>query len=239
MSTEESKNLGEILKKDPLHIAEQITGKSYKEDKDTSVLGMGLHIAHTANKKQMLKNDKDSYMGMSYKLYIDLLEELGFKQILMVQFESQWNDRDKFFVFWRDDGILLKFDTFSGETVNGGSFFYNWKPNDIKEMGGATSSGGFDDCGHEDDHSKWVWYGNHDCREAIRFHIKQLEEFGSFVTPWEKIPFLWLCHHGDKDKNGKQDNYKEIGLERSQKLPKRVLDVIFANESMEEFWKER
>ena len=39
------KSVLEVLKVDPLHEAEKLTGKSYKDDEDTSKLGFGLHLA--------------------------------------------------------------------------------------------------------------------------------------------------------------------------------------------------
>ena len=30
-----------------------------------------------------------------------------------------------------------------------------------------------------------IWVGYHDCREALRFHIRRLREDGTFLNPWK------------------------------------------------------
>jgi hypothetical protein len=69
-----------------------------------------------------------------------------------------------------------------------------------------------------------VWSGDHDCREAIKFNIKQLAENGTFLKKWVKPPFLWLLHHNDPKEPGY--NYEEINNERISRLPKDVQEII-------------
>ncbi len=68
-----------------------------------------------------------------------------------------------------------------------------------------------------------VWVGSHDCREAIKNNINNLAENGDFIKKWFETPFMWLCHHGDKE-SGK--SYKSHCKERFEKLPSFVKDCI-------------
>lgn len=217
----EEKEIQDMLNFDPLDTAEKLTGESYKGNDAVSFLGMGMGIAHNKKKKDMLTNAKDTYHQMAIKDYIDVIEGIGFSLVLRVPFVSRWKEDDTFFMFWREDGILLEFDTFHGATVNGGKFYYNWKPHNHKEYYHCISSGGFvKDSGE--------WAGYHDCREAVRHHISLLEKYGSFIKPWIKPPFMHLTHHGDNDKQGRgPDNWWEISRDRILMIPKISQVIMF------------
>ena len=47
---------------DALHVAGQMTGKSYKDDSETESLGIGLLIAANRNREQVLRKSGDTYM---------------------------------------------------------------------------------------------------------------------------------------------------------------------------------
>jgi hypothetical protein len=128
-------------------------------------------------------------------------------------------------VWWyAEKGILLCFDTYGGDSVNGGKFYYNIKlPESPRVPWSVTSSGG----SREDPVGGYIWVGDHDCREGVRFHIDQLAEHGKFVTPWIEQPFLWLLHYMDtKDKKPGCINYKEVNRQRIAMLPQDVQDAI-------------
>lgn len=73
---------------------------------------------------------------------------------------------------------------------------------------------------------KAVWSGDHDAREAIRHNMERLEEFGKFVTPWTRQPFLYLLHYMDTKQDGY--DYKAITAERIKMLPADVQSAIDA-----------
>ena len=149
--------------------------------------------------------------------YLKLVEEIGFEQVLKVDFKGNENRDEVFYIFWdAKRSILLCFDTY-GDDVNGGDFYYNWIPKDIHTTYKYTRSGGFEK--HNDG---MVWVGYHDCSENIENVIKKFEENGDFVVQWIKQPFLWLVHYGDN----KREEYKDINKQRIVMLPEGIQTAI-------------
>lgn len=189
-----------------------------------------------ALKQAAMELTGDTSFTNTVERYLRIAKEVGFTVVLELPFSV--NDKhdkitrnEKFFVLWRKDGILLTFDTYGEDHVNGGNFYYNWKANEFGSRHDATSSGGYvlppgkkwDDV----DGQNLTWAGHHDCREGLKFHIRQLEHYGKFLPKWEGRPHLWLLHHGDTD--GKQWfelKSDEINEERIKMLPKEVQEAI-------------
>jgi len=141
MKTEDIKKM---LMVDPLSLAEEITGKSYKEDKDTSNLGLWLHIKHNEKKNRVLNAIGDTTFSMKLSDYFRVIKGFGFEDIYVEDFSDKDGKDNKLYVLYHYDlGILLSFDTYFGNSVNGGKFYYNWSPNIGFETGNCTSSGGF------------------------------------------------------------------------------------------------
>jgi hypothetical protein len=204
----------EILQFDALAQAEEITGSSYKNNDETMRLGMGMFFLNNQVKKQMLQNQRDTYWGIKLPEYQQIIAEEGFE---LVQKMDIPETPDQFFVYWHPDGILLVFDTYYGDSVNVGKFYYNVKPTDPKAFWSSrvTSSGGF---------REGVWVGDHDCREALRHNIQKLRENGEFLSIWVECPFLWLLHYQDTKIPGY--DYKAINEARIALLPEHVRKAI-------------
>lgn len=118
-----------LLGVDPLADAEKFTGKSYKEDHDTMSLGALMHMAHAREKETALRFSDDTVMLNDLERYLRIAHEEGFEKVLEVPFASPHHaTEEKLFFFWHPDGILLRFDTWDAIRVNGGNFYYNWKP---------------------------------------------------------------------------------------------------------------
>lgn len=160
--------------------------------------------------------------------YLLLVEKIGFKQALKVNFKGYENRGEAFYIYWDiNHGILLCFDTY-GDNVNSGHFYYNWVPKDTQAAYKYTSSGGF-----EKNNDGMVLIGYHDCRENIDENIKNLEENGEFVVPWVYRPFLWLLHYKDKERHTSIDNmdFKLVNKRRIAMLPKDIQTAIGEKEN--------
>ena len=79
----------------------------------------------------------------------------------------------------------------------------------------------------KDNKLRTIYYGYHDCREAIKFNISQLNKNGKFLKKWVKSPFLWILHYMDTKEEGY--DHEKITSERFNKLPKYVIDSINYN----------
>lgn len=208
--------LEERLAFDSLQAAEDIMGKSYKEDESVVGLGMLMMFENNARKKALLQANGDSCFSNSVADYLQIIRNEGFEKVFETPVEpNPHTDGDTYFIFWHPDGILLSFDTYNGK-VNGGKFYYNWKPSGSwKECCRYISSGGF---------KGDAWVGDHDCREAIRHNIRNLRENGEFLPIWAERPFLWLLHYMDSKAEGY--DYKAITESRIALLPKYVQTAI-------------
>lgn len=145
----EQKELDKLLKFDGLHTAEKITGGDYKQDDSVAWLGMALQMANNKKASEILTNNDDTLFSNKVNDYIRKIESIGFKQIYVEDFvyTPDYGDKtpqnERMFVFFQYElGILLSFDTFNGDGVNGGSFYYNWSPN-TKQGNSCTSSGAY------------------------------------------------------------------------------------------------
>jgi len=216
--------ISKALKFDALADAENVTGKSYKDDKVTESIGFINHISNAENKRELLQSVNDTTFSESEEDYLKKVTDFGFESLLIEHFTNSDGLKERLHImFHYEYSILLCFDTFTmskgKSSRNGGNFYYNWIPNNKENRYDFTSSGGF-----EKTDNGLVWIGGHDCREAIKFNINRLNENGSLLKNWVKQPFLWLLHHGDTENEGY--DYQEINNQRILKLPKKVQDII-------------
>lgn len=211
----------QVLNFDPLDTAEKVTGKSYKDDRDTSLLGLALFTEHNSRKKKLLSESCDTYHGQTLSKYLEVVLSLGFQEAIKETFKGHSDDREEtYFIFWHPSGVLLSFDTYLGEHVNGGHLYYNWSPAiSCDDYYSCLSSGSGADVD-----GRLVWTGYHDCREALRFNFVSLQDKGTFLNPWEKCPFLWLGHY--MDHKDKEVSYVSINDRYIDKLPKYVYNAI-------------
>ena len=218
----------DTLRFDPLQEAEDLTGKSYKESKETESLGFALNLFANAEKKLMLKSRKDSYFGIPLNEYEAIVREIGFELVYEEMFpnDSSWGF-DKFKIWFHPVGILLKYDTYGPNDLNGGQFYYNVeiKKSQRKTFFNArvTSSGGMSKI-RTHHITRYMWSGNHDCREAIRFNIEQLMKHAKFMNPWREVPFLWLLNYRDTKEEGY--DYRTLSNDRWKKLPDNVRQCV-------------
>ena len=168
----------------------------------------------------LLKLNDDTTLMNTLEDYLRIIKDEGFEIVSKIDFINDYESHDKesLFIAWHKDGILLVFDTYRGKDINGGHFYYNWKPNpDEKEWFYYTSSG----CFNKD---LKTYIGSHDAREALRFHINQLREHGTFLSQWIERPFIWLLHF--MDTRGDKYDYPAINEARISVLPDHVKKAI-------------
>lgn len=179
---------------------------------------------------------KDSNYSMTVEEYIQVITDIGFEPVLMVPFTDQ-NGVNLYQQFYaRRDGLVLVFDEFQwnipnrAPEVNSAKVYYNWKRNDPAVPYSYTSSGGF--CGPNGEslidsgeipRDQYIWSGDHDARNLIRFKIQKLEENGTFLERWVQPPFLWFLNY--MDTKGEYD-FKAINRERIALLPEWVQQII-------------
>ena len=204
------------LDRDGLAEAEKTTGQRWNDNPAVTALGMLNHMEIAKQRDELLMLTDDSTFSNTLERYLDVIGKEGFEQVLCVPFAGRQTS-ENLFIYWHPrDGILLRFDTYGGDHINGGHFYYNiWL--DPKAYN-ARSSGQF--VTEPRDDGKRLWVGDHDCREAIRFNIQTLRNHGEFIPKWQKRPFLWLLHYMDNEKHG------IVNERRIAMLPQHVRDAI-------------
>lgn len=220
---------------DPIQFVEDVSGKSVDGDDQLGMAALGVAIQHNKVKNSELERQDDTKLSNDLDRYLRIIGELGFIEVLKVSFSSPHDAgmAETFYIFLHPEkAILLEFDTYQGIRVNGGKFYYCWKESSKDYPRGILSSyslesisdpnwrkdSKFNDSSPEDLYVQ----GNHDCREAIRYHMSNLGRYGTFINPWPaevegRERFLWLLHHGDTRVDGY--DYKTITKERIAMMP--------------------
>lgn len=207
-------NIGEMLKFDPLAVAEKVTGESYKEDEGTMNLGFAMAMMHNEHKESTLKSRGDSWFNMPFLDQLGVFVSLGFQVVLRDAFRGRYGP-EKYVILWHSDGLLATCESFEATRRNNAKVYYNFRRADGGYPSGLTSSG----------HMQGdVWVGDHDAREGIRYHLDAFRAEGEFLPQWIERPFLWLVNYAESDV--KDYDYKAINAERISRLPKHVQDAI-------------
>lgn len=198
---------------DPLSEAERITGTSYKDDDDTTLLGMALMWSQREKKNRLLAEARDTNSwNQTLAEWTAVIEDMGFRLLCC---EPIPGTGDKHRIWWHDDGILLHADSYGDDAVvNGATALFNYcGPRSAMH---SCSSGFAGELDGQD-----VWDASRDAREGFRFAVDRMRQQGRFVKPWLRWNFRWLLHYGDT--KAKDYDYHAITAARLAQLPADVL----------------
>lgn len=219
-------SLKTILARDPVAEAEKLLGPIPRNPEqcplDKALAFLQIATSVNRDKREGLKAANDTHFDSTLSEYQSIVEELRFKLVLDLPFEDEYDGpiQEHLFVYFREDGVLLVFDTYGGKSVNGGKFLYNWRPNNRDKIRhGVLSSHSWQD---------GICVGDHDCREGLRYYLARLEAEGKFVNPWISQPFLWFLHY--MDTRIEDYNYRTINETRIAMLPEYVQACICRKE---------
>jgi hypothetical protein len=82
------KELDDLLSTDGIRQAEAITGKSYKEDEQTSALSFLLHMEAGRSKKKALRARGDTYRNQPFSEHCALVESYGFELVFEETYQN-------------------------------------------------------------------------------------------------------------------------------------------------------
>lgn len=195
-----TKHFDELLNMDPLLEAENVTGKSYKEDEDTLMLGMALHMMKNDQVRTELGLRGDTYYGMPYDEYVAVAHNLGFKTLLTLPFTNKEGIEETQEFLWRD-GLLLITESFTWErggkkSTNNARIFFNCEFADSSDAWGFRFSGHL----HSDmyDQGRYIWVGDVDAREALVNTVNRMETECTILKDWVEKPFMYLSNYMDE-----------------------------------------
>lgn len=216
-----------ILNFDPIDHVEAALGRL--DQHDVGLTALVVAMLHNEAKTKMLTDINDTHMGMTIADAIKLFTSNGFEQVLDIPFvrdRDGENVDEHLYVFVdKARGLFLKFDTY-GDVINSGKVYYciEHKLGITAPSMHATSSGGYRLIHKNPD--RYCWVGDHDCREALLFNMRQIEQEWTFMPQWPagNRQFLWLLHYVDT-KDPKY-NYEAITAHRIAMLPEWVQTMI-------------
>jgi hypothetical protein len=196
--TAKNPELDRLLNFDPLAAAENFTGKSYSTDNETMALGFIAVQDSARDKKAALEELKDTYYSCPWSYASEIIEDLGFEQVLVRAFLAHGRT-EYHVVYWHEDGMLMTAETYGGEkgTVNSISLYYNVEFADSKTSWEVTASGHFNREAY--DAGRYVWIGNHQIHEGLRYKVERLKEVGNLLPVWIEDPYIFLDHYGDNN----------------------------------------
>lgn len=212
----------EILNFDPLQFAENMTGKSYKQDEQTSSLGLAVHLLAGDIKREHLESLDDTHFRTPFEDALRIFHSEGFDIVLDEPIKTEKRD-DRYVVMWHPDGILLIVDSY-GEYVNSCDFHYCFRFHPKQDNFHRNWSVLSSHCSEYDSDGELTICGYHDGREGFRHQLQTLREHGDFRIPWCG-GLLYLVHH-DEWGNHQSDEWKNHHNARMSRLPSNIRDLI-------------
>lgn len=220
MATNNADDLSSMLQFDALRAAEELTGQSYKDDEATSDLGLLLHIAHGARKRQVLDAQGDTSYGSEWPYFELVASTAGYQSIWRRDFRDGGHPEQQA-AYWHEAGLLLVANSYRGN-CNDAKICFNLvrheRPLLLGYSGRTTADG--------------VLIGDIDGREALRYKTAQLLAAGRLVTPWVERPFLWLTDYVETRRIYQDDRgvkqIEELTAQRIAEWPAAVQKAIGA-----------
>lgn len=179
------------LNLDALYEMEKTNGKHWSKFNDDEIaLSLGFQILANEDKRNLLKESKDTYYGMSWEYYICLVEDLGFIPIYekRYMYSNFGEPREEVVVlhFKPKDELFIWSQSYNGiSTVNATKMYGFYSGERLWNIG----SGGWCD-------ESECWYFDYDCREGMVHKLnKFIENTDVKFTngKWSKR-FLWFLN---------------------------------------------
>lgn len=230
-----------LISLDPLGMAEKITGKSYKDDETTSLLGFLLlqKKSETLQDEMLLRDD--TYRSNLYEDTLRIIVDLGFTSIFSkVYTDTRYgrNDTVLYNIYWCN-GVMVETESYSpgsGKplTTNVTNLYGNWIPAVESDRFKFTESGGFTrkGLGYEEyatvaevEADPWVWVGHWTLFEGLRNTVDRLDNAGIWLEEWVKTPFFGLICYAEDDGSG-WENREKLTTEKVNQFPAKIRDMI-------------
>lgn len=242
------------LSRDAIAEAEALTGKSYKENELTQLLGLLRHTELVKNKRSLMDSERDTNFRNDPIWLKNRLAEDGFVLLHSEEFVGHnygdgapTEEFNIFFCYRR--GLLVFMETFGrglpkyqdetnfNGSVNSISVAFNWRPAKPDLCcrltdGGGSRHGVIDPnplfkvkpSQYNPEGHNYATVGTFDGREGLFTKLAWAEENGQFITPWLERPFLWLLTYADTKRPDYDHNV--INEARLQKLPPNVRGAL-------------
>lgn len=198
MKMEKNDITNKVLNFDVVSDFEQQLGKRHEDWTESEQLQF-LRQAVISNQVNQgyFKNMGDTHFGISWNEFLLLCENQGFEIAYRQDFlDDQWEQKkieEEIILFHREKGFILYADSYSSKTSVNSAKLYGEirKKEDIDER--EAFQGLF-----RYSHFR-TQYGTQeislDVREGMVKKLSQLDGKYEFVTPWNKMPFVWFLNY--------------------------------------------
>jgi hypothetical protein len=219
-----------VLMKDSLGETEKILGGKHWSEFNDFENGLAFVSFAKDNKikKDHLQSIGDTYWGMTWDEFKDLIKERGFIEGYSYEIEYKgWSEpiQEEMCIYYHPEkGLIIWAESFNNKTtINGGTLYGEIQAYEGEENRHTIfrwlSTGGCRDA------EKGIYTTSHDIREGLFSKLDTLESAGKFLNRWtDKKRFLWFVDYNEEDIEGY--NYKSITKDKIRKCPKEVQDII-------------
>lgn len=229
-----------ILRQDSLYESEKMLGNKHWSEFNEIEQGLSMlkFFDDNQKKKDHLESIGDTYWGIKWDTFINLIETNGFKTALRYDFEyngfSKPSIEEAILYYHPQKGLIIWAESFGGKDhINGGKLYGEvymkeemWQ--DITKV--LTSSHGsfayWDKESNIDVYKEQVYF-NFDIREGLIHNINKVEEVIPFAPVWKDTQFLWFVDYVEDKVPGY--DYKEITQQKISRCPKEFQDIIGIN----------
>lgn len=219
------KELDSLLNFDGLNAAEKMSGKSYKEDEGTAMLGLFLGMTKNRQLADRLAKSRDTFVGITARDFLVRLKEEGFE----IARSYPVAERDTLYIHVkRDEGLVIIWETYRGEdSINSGNVLFNLQFRNPDEAHYITNvSGGLARLGPND--KRKIFVGDYDIREALFYKLNEMRSVGDFLPLWVEKPWKKILSYADWKMEKKEDR-DALHEQRMSELPKWLKDLMWNN----------
>lgn len=222
-----------LLRRDSILETEKIFGNKhhsqFNESEETVMLLK--FMMDNKEKKNYLQSIGDTYWGISWNEFINLIESIGFKAALKYDIKHEDNIDEAILYYHPTKGLVIWATSYwNKKSINGGTMYGevylqedNWK--DISKV--LTSSHGsfsyYDNENKVEKFKEQVDF-SFDVREGLLHNINKVEKVTLYAPIWKERHFLYLTDYIENKKEGY--DYKEITRNKIKMCPKEFQKIV-------------
>jgi len=225
----------QLLNHDSIAQVEKELGKHHSEFNNLDNMYMLFKgMKHNKRTSEHLKSIEDTYFGMSWDYFVNLIKRYGFVEGLTYKFKhisfGEENEEQAIIYYHPSKGLVIWAETYGGDSVNGGTLYgmvkgiEDWK----------TLSKALDHCSHGssayyDENGQMIMKEcidfSVDIRKGLIHRLNNIESVTEFMPQWkDEEPFLWFVDYVEDKEPGY--DYKEITKSKIKRCPQELQNII-------------
>lgn len=198
-----------VLDFDPIAEAEEMVGGELTQD--NFVVGLDFVQSKRGMLNRLMAETGDVSSDTGFHDYVRIASDFGFRLVYEERFPNYQRDNqpETFMVLWHDAGFLLALESYTWDSgvvhVNTARLYYNIQVPSARISDfwrECVSSGKFVRYTADTGGDENVWAGDHDVRDALKYHMGRLMEYTP-LTKWVESPLLWLINFSESHVNEK------------------------------------